>query len=328
MLYLQFTFKKGVKISDILVTGAGGYVGSVLVPALIKKGHKVYALDTFWFGDHLPNNENLIKIKSDIRTICADDFPALDVIIHLAAIANDPSVDLEPSLSWEIGAIGTRNICEIGKIKQIKLLILASSGSVYGVKDDPQVTESLELIPISVYNKVKMVKERIVLSYDVDFKVVIYRPATICGWSPRMRLDLAVNALTYGALRDKKIIVYGGSQLRPQLHIDDMVAAYIWAIENDSLVGIFNVGFENDSILNIAKKVKEVIDADIVVLPSNDPRSYRLNSDKLLSTGFSPSKNSIDAINELQKLFNEGMMKVNDSNYNMAWMKQILGNKS
>jgi nucleoside-diphosphate-sugar epimerase len=305
----------------ILVTGASGYVGSALVPELLSQGFSVCAVDTFWFGDHLKPHKNLIKIKQDIRNLNASDLPDIDIIIHLAAVANDPSADLDPNLSWEIGSLGTRNLCEIGKAKSIKLFILASSGSVYGIKSEPNVVEELDLVPISVYNKVKMVKERICLSYQRNYRVVIFRPATICGWSPRLRLDLAVNALTFGALKNREIIVYGGSQMRPQLHIDDMVKGYIWALGNDSLNGIYNIGFENDSILDIANKVKSLIKSDIKILGTNDPRSYKLDSSKLLETGFFPSKNTLQAILELKYRFENGFIVESEQNYNVNWMK-------
>lgn len=305
----------------ILVTGASGYVGSALVPKLLSEGFSVCAVDTFWFGDHLKEHKNLLKINADVRKLRPIDLPEIDGIIHLASVANDPSADLDPSLSWEIGGLGTRNICEIGMVKGIKVFILASSGSVYGIKSDLRVVEELELVPISVYNKVKMIKERICLSYQSDFRVVIYRPATICGWAPRLRLDLAVNALSFGALKNQEILVYGGSQMRPQLHIDDMVNGYIWAVKNNSLEGIYNIGFENDTILGIAQKVKSVIKSEIKIMGSNDPRSYRLDSNKLLETGFAPTKNTNDAIFELKVRYENGFIQESERNYNVNWMK-------
>lgn len=305
----------------ILVTGASGYVGSALVPALLSEGLSVCALDTFWFGDNLAPSKNLMKIKADVRNIESNQLPAIDTIIHLASIANDPSADLDPNLSWEIGSLGTRNLCEIGVSKKIHTFILASSGSVYGVKSEPSVTEECELTPISVYNKVKMIKERICLSYQHSYRTIIFRPATICGWAPRLRLDLAVNALTYRALKMREILVYGGDQMRPQLHIDDMVNGYLWALKYKSIQGIYNIGFENDSISNIAKKVKNVIESEIKFLGSNDPRSYRLDSNKLLATGFKPSKNTIAAIFELKEKYENGLIQESIQNYNVDWMK-------
>lgn len=314
----------GMEIRTVLVTGAGGYVGSTLVPTLLNSGNRVVAVDTFWFGDHLPAHSNLVKIKCDVRDLKAENLPKINAIIHLAAVANDPSVDLDPTLSWEIGCLGTRNICEIGVQKSVDTFILASSGSVYGVKSEPRVTEDLELVPISVYNKVKMIKERIVLSYQDSFRTVVYRPATICGFSPRLRLDLAVNALTISALTKGEITVFGGGQLRPQLHIEDMIQAYEWALSNESIQGIYNLGFENDSILDIAGKVQGVIPAKILITPSNDPRSYRLDSSKILGTGFIPRKKSVDAVKEIKQKFEEKLFEVEDSNFNVTWMTKLI----
>jgi nucleoside-diphosphate-sugar epimerase len=308
----------------ILVTGASGYVGSVLVPALLENGHDVVALDTFWFGDNLEDHPKLQKIHSDVRIVEEKNLPNFEAVIHLAAIANDPSVELDPGISWEIGCLGTLNICNIAKQKKVKTFILASSGSVYGIKEDAQVTEDLSLVPISVYNKVKMIKEKVVLSFLNDFRVVIFRPATICGWSPRLRLDLAVNALTFDALEKKQMRIFGGSQMRPQLHIQDMVAAYCWAIEKPEIVGVFNVGFENDSILEIANNIIQSIPADLVVEISNDPRSYRLNSDKLLNTGYRQLKSTSNAIDELKKLHEDGNLKCEAINLNVEWMQQTI----
>jgi nucleoside-diphosphate-sugar epimerase len=312
-------------MASILVSGASGYVGSELVPTLLKFGYEVVAVDTFWFGDFLDPHPNLKKIEIDVRYLEEKSLPDIDYIIHLAAVANDPSVDLDPTLSWEIGSLGTLNLCNIGRAKKIKAFILASSGSVYGIKDEPKVTEDLSLVPISVYNKVKMIKERIVISFSNEFRTVVLRPATICGWSRRLRLDLAVNALTFNALKFKKIKVFGGSQMRPQLHIQDMVNCYVWAIKNDEISGVYNLGFENDSILEIAEKVQSEIEAEIEILESNDPRSYRLDSSKILAAGFVPKLKTIDAILELQSRYLSGDIEESPNNYNVNWMKENLG---
>ncbi len=313
-------------METILVTGAGGYVGSVLVPALLREGYSVVALDTFWFGDHLQDHGCLIKIQGDVRSISKNEIPKFNSVIHLASIANDPSVDLDPILSWEIGTLGTLNILNIANDNRVETFILASSGSVYGIKDEENVTEDLDLVPISVYNKVKMIKEKIVEAFALKFRVVIFRPATICGYSPRMRLDLAVNALAFDALSKGTITVFGGDQMRPQLHIDDMIRAYIFALKNKNFSGVYNIGFENDSILKIAKKVQKFIDSEIIIAPSTDPRSYRLNSNRIQKTGFTPIKNSEDAIRELQKMYNEDKLNATESNYNVNWMKNLMLN--
>ena len=171
----------------------------------------------------------------------------------------------------------------------IKRFIYASSGSVYGVKEELQVTEDLELKPISEYNKTKMVAERVLLSYQNDMVVQIIRPATVCGYSPRMRLDVSVNLLTMQALSKGKITVFGGDQIRPNIHIDDITDLYLHLIDHPEVTGVYNAGFENISIMDIAKLVTKYVPVEIAVTPSNDPRSYRVNSDKLLAHTWSPA---------------------------------------
>jgi nucleoside-diphosphate-sugar epimerase len=206
----------------------------------------------------------------------------------------------------------------------VKQFILSSSGSVYGVKDDPQVTEDLPLVPISDYNKTKMVSERILLSYKDKIIVQIVRPATICGYSPRMRLDLSVNILTIQALTNGKITVFGGDQTRPNIHIQDITDVFIHFLNlGDKATGIYNAGFENISIMDIAHMAAQLIPAEIIVSESNDPRSYRLNADKLLSIGFKPRFKVVDAIREIIGAFNSGRLKDEDGCYNIRTMKQI-----
>ena len=182
----------------ILVTGACGYKGSVLVPKLLARGHDVVALDLMWFGNFLTPQPGLTVIRGDVRETAAIDLAGIDAVIHLASVANDPCGDLDPKLTWEIGALATMRLADKAVRKGVKRFIYASSGSVYGVKQEAQVTEDLELEPLSEYNKSKMVAERALLSYADDLAVQIVRPATVCGFSPRMRLDVSVNMLTAG----------------------------------------------------------------------------------------------------------------------------------
>jgi nucleoside-diphosphate-sugar epimerase len=195
---------------------------------------------------------------------------------------------------------------------------------VYGLKDEPQVTEDLELVPLSEYNKTKMVGERVLLSYSDRMTVQIVRPATVCGLSPRMRLDVAVNLLTMQALAKGEITVLGGDQTRPNIHIDDITDLYLFLLDRPKITGVFNAGFENLSILEIAHLVAEVSGAKIVVKPSNDPRSYRVNSDKILATGFRPKKSVKMAIDEIDAAFKAGRLKDEDRYYNLKWMQQTL----
>src|SRR3990167_683795 len=273
----------------VLITGGCGYKGSVLVPKLLKKNHKVRVVDIMWFGNFLQPHSNLEVIRSDIRNIQDKWFEDVDAIIHLASVANDPCCELNPKLTWEVSALSTMQLADKAVKKGVKKFIYASSGSVYGVSSESQVTEDAPLNPISEYNKAKMVAERVLLSYANDLIIQIVRPATVCGYSPRMRLDVSVNMLTIQALITGLIMVFGGDQERPNIHIDDITDLYIFLLEN-KLPGIFNAGFENLSILEIAKNIISLVNAEIKITPSNDPRSYRINSDKLLKTGFKPKK--------------------------------------
>ena len=306
----------------ILVTGACGYKGSVLVPKLLARGHDVVALDLMWFGNFLTPQTGLTVIRGDVRETAAIDLAGIDAIIHLASVANDPCGDLDPKLTWEIGALATMRLADKAVRKGVRRFIYASSGSVYGVKQEAQVTEDLELEPLSEYNKSKMVAERALLSYADDLAVQIVRPATVCGFSPRMRLDVSVNMLTMQALSASKITVFGGSQVRPNIHIDDVTDLYLFLLDNPQLRGVYNAGFENLSIAEIAGEVTAQIPAEIVTTPSNDPRSYRVNSDKLLNAGFRPKKTVADAIREIIVKFQRGELKDIDRHYNLRWMQR------
>ena len=306
----------------LFVTGACGYKGTVLVPKLLEHGHEVVAFDIQWFGNRLLAHPKLTVAKGDIRNIDEVDLEGVDAIIHLSSVANDPCGDLDPKLTWEISCLATMQLADRAKRVGVKQFIYASSGSVYGVSDAPQVTEDLELFPLSEYNKTKMCGERIVLSYAEDMAVQIVRPATVCGYSPRMRLDVSVNMLTMQALEARRITVFGGAQTRPNIHIDDITDLYVFLLHNPQHTGVYNAGFENLSIREIADMVCEIADAEIVVTPSNDPRSYRVNSDKLLSTGFRPKKTVRDAIEELSGLYAQGVLKNDPTFHNLKWMQQ------
>ena len=306
----------------ILVTGGCGYKGSVLVPKLLDKGYLVTVVDAMWFGNFLKGHPNLIVIKGDIRQTSDEWLYDTDVVIHLASVANDPCADLDPKLSWETSALGTMLLADKAVKYGVKQFIYASSGSVYGVSDAPQVIEDTPLLPISEYNKAKMVAERVLLSYANEMTIQIVRPATVCGYSPRMRLDVSVNMLTMQALTKGLITVFGGEQTRPNIHIDDITDLYLYLLEKE-MPGTFNAGFENISILDIAKLVKQYVPADIKVTTSNDPRSYRLNSDKLLNTGFRPKKTVNDAIQELIAQYKAAKLADDDRFYNIRTMKAI-----
>ena len=308
----------------ILITGGCGYVGSVLTETLIEAKHEVIVIDNQWFGNHLNLNANLINIKADIREIEVIPMKGVNIVIHLANIANDPAVDLNPTLSWEVNVLAAQQLIEKAILNGVSQFIYASSGSVYGIKDEENVTEDLPLVPISVYNKTKMVAERVLLSYKDQINVHCIRPATVCGMSPRMRLDVSVNMLTFQALKNKKITVFGGDQTRPNIHIKDMVRVYQHFISNPQLEsGCYNAGFENIAINDIAEMVKKKIQSEIIKSESNDPRSYRQNSDKLLNTGFERKYSVEDAIDAIKIAYEKGELVESDQCYTVRWMKNL-----
>jgi len=306
----------------ILVTGACGYKGTVLVPKLLAAGHEVVAFDIMWFGNFLQPHPRLRVVKGDVRNIDEVPLDGVDSIVHLSSVANDPCGDLDPKLTWEVSCLATMQLADRAVRKGIKRFVYASSGSVYGVKDEPQVTEDLELTPISEYNKTKMVAERVLLSYADQMTVQIIRPATVCGYSPRMRLDVSVNMLTMQALTREHITVFGGQQTRPNIHIDDITDVYLFMLDHPEATGIYNAGFENISIMDIAERVVEHAPAKITVSESNDPRSYRVNSDRLLKAGFKPKKTVNDAIKELAHKFRSGELKDEERFHNLKWMQR------
>ena len=308
----------------VLVTGACGYKGTVLVPKLLAAGHEVVALDIMWFGNDLPNHPRLQIIKGDVRVSEQVPREGVDAIVHLSSVANDPCGDLDPKLTWEVSCLATMQLADRAARLGIKHFVYASSGSVYGLKEEPQVTEDLELVPLSEYNKTKMVGERVLMSYTDRMVVQIVRPATVCGLSPRMRLDVSVNMLTVQALTRGEITVLGGDQTRPNIHIDDITDLYLFLLDHPEVTGIYNAGFENLSIRSIAEMATQRAQAQIKVLPSNDPRSYRVNSDKLLATGFKPKKTVSDAIDEICAAYRAGKIQDEDRFHNLKWMQKTL----
>ena len=306
----------------ILVTGACGYKGTVLVPKLLSAGHDVVAVDTMWFGNYLKPHPRLTVAQLDVREVDRIDLSGVEGIVHLSSIANDPCGDLDPKLTWEVSALATMQLADKAVRNGVGHFIFASSGSVYGVKEEDQVTEDLELKPISEYNKTKMVSERVLLSYKADMVVQVIRPATVCGYSPRMRLDVSVNMLTMQALTKGRITVFGGAQTRPNIHIDDITDIYVFMLDHPECQGVFNAGFENISILDIARRVTDHVPAEVVVTESNDPRSYRVNSDKLLATGYRPKKTVENAIQDVIEKYRSGELKDEEQYYNLKWMQR------
>lgn len=307
----------------ILVTGACGYKGSVLVPKLLAAGHEIVAFDVMWFGNFLPTDEErLTVIEGDVRDVYAIDLSGVEAIVHLSSVANDPCGDLDPKLTWEISALATMQLADRAAREGITRFIYASSGSVYGIKDEEHVTEDLTLKPISEYNKTKMVAERVLLSYADKMCVQIIRPATVCGMSPRIRLDVSVNMLTMQALTNGEITLFGGEQTRPNIHMDDITNLYIFMLDNPEHTGVYNAGFENLSLREIAERIARVTNAKISVTGANDPRSYRMNSDRLLATGFKPQKTVDDAIEEVCAAYRSGELRNEERWHNLKWMER------
>tara|TARA_B100001250_G_scaffold413917_1_gene449753 strand:+ start:1765 stop:2703 length:939 start_codon:yes stop_codon:yes gene_type:complete len=308
----------------ILVTGGCGYIGSILTAKLLKQGYQITVFDTQWFGNYLKKSKKLKIIKDDIRNIQKYDLSKYETIIHLANIANDPGVELNQTLSWEVNVLATELILNKAVKDKVKHFIFSSSGSVYGVKKEKKVTEDLELIPISIYNKTKMIAEKIVESYKNLIKVHIIRPATVCGVSPRMRLDVSVNMFTYQALKFNKITVFGGNQIRPNIHIEDIVNVFTHFLKKPNIAsGSYNAGFENIRIIDIAKKIQNITGAKIIKTKSNDKRSYRQDSSKLINTGFKSNYQIIDAINDIQNWYKSKKIIESKKYYTVKWMKKL-----
>tara|TARA_B100000686_G_C16657927_1_gene899241 strand:+ start:291 stop:1229 length:939 start_codon:yes stop_codon:yes gene_type:complete len=309
---------------NILITGGCGYTGTLLTNDLINQGYKVTVVDTQWFGNYLAPNQNLKMVRLDIRNHDKVPLKNIDVVVHLANIANDPSVELNPKISWEVNVLATQKLIENAIKNKVKHFIFASSGSVYGIKKEKEVTEDLPLVPISTYNKTKMIAERVLQSYENKIKLHCIRPATVCGFSPRMRLDVSVNMFAFQALKFKSISIFGGQQIRPNIHIKDLTNVYKHFISNPNLPsGFYNAGFENLKVIDIAKKVTKIIPANIIIRKNIDQRSYRQNSNKLVSTGFVKKFSVDEAIEELKNKYETKQLKENNTCYTVKRMKEL-----
>ena len=321
----------------ILVLGGGGYVGCNLVRKLLKKNYQVIVYDLFLYKKNvfidLLDKENLKLVKGDIRDLNKLEtfLENTDIIIHLACISNDPSYELNPNLGKDINFDCFPKLIKKIKKFDIKQFIYASSSSVYGVKEEDSVTEDLKADPITDYSKFKLECEYILLNESAKFNKTIIRPATVCGYSERQRLDVIVNILTNHAYFNKKIIIHGGDQLRPNIHIDDMSESYLEVINNADACNkeIFNVGDENHSVNKLAEMVNSSCpDAKLIREKVVDQRSYKISSDKIFNKiGFKTKKKISDAINDLVKAF-ETKTLINtfddDGYYNIKIIKQNL----
>ena len=311
---------------NFLVTGGCGYIGTLLTKFLLSKKNKVTIVDNCWFGNFHKKSKMLKIIRKDIRNFEDLNIKGVDVIIHLANIANDPTVELDPTLSWDVNVLASKLIVRHAIKNKVKKIIFLSSGSVYGVKKEKKVTENLKLNPISIYNKTKMIAERVFLSFKDRINITCIRPATVCGFSERLRLDLTVNKLTYDAFYKKKIFVDGGDQVRPNIHIKDLIATidHITFSKKKLNHNIYNVGFENLTIYEIANKIKNKVGAKIIINKNRDIRSYRQDSSRLLKTGFKPKYNVDLAIDELVYFFKtKSKSNFTSKNFNLLRMKEL-----
>ena len=306
----------------ILVTGGAGYVGCVLVPKLLEAGYAVSVYDLMLFGSNgLPSHQNLSVIQGDLRDIShfTKSIQGHEVVVHLACISNDPSFELDSVLSRSINYDCFEPMVNACRRAAVQRFIYASTSSVYGVSDAPDVTEDHPLVPLTDYNKYKGLCEPILLRYQAtDFTTVIIRPATVCGYSPRMRFDLSVNILTNHAVNRRKITVFGGSQKRPNIHIDDITDLYLQLLDipEQKIAGeIFNVAYQNHTIAELAEMVRRVVGREIPeggpiqleTVPSNDLRSYHVSSKKIAEKlGYHPKKTIEDAVIDICDAFKAG----------------------
>jgi nucleoside-diphosphate-sugar epimerase len=324
------------KPNKIFVTGGAGYVGAVLVPKLLKEGHKVSVLDLMIYGEEvIQKHANLVMIKGDIRdqALLKKTIPSHDIVIHLACISNDPSFELNPNLGKSINLDAFEPLVQISKRAGVERFIYASSSSVYGVKEEKNVHEGMSLDPLTDYSKFKADCEKILsLHQTPDFTTVTVRPATVCGYSPRQRLDVVVNILTNLAFHKREITVFGGGQLRPNIHIEDMVDAYLTILKapKEMIAGeIFNVGTENQSVLELAQTVQKVMGSDVklVATPTNDNRSYHISSKMIADIlGFVPFHTIAEASQDIKKALEAGLLpnSLNDERYfNIKVMQSI-----
>ncbi len=330
-------------MKTILVTGGAGYVGSTLVPRLLNAGYRVKVLDWYCFKEDVFNplrsHRGLAEHKGDIRdqALLKKILPECDTVIHLACLSNDPSVELDPALSRSVNYDSFRPLVKICKKSGVKRFIFASSSSVYGVSDASDITEDHPHLPVTDYNRYKSLCESILWEEQAPgFSVVVIRPATICGYAPRLRLDLTVNLLTNHAVNLDRITVFGGSQMRPNLHIEDILDLYLLLLElpDEKIAGkVFNAGYENRTVSDLAGIVRRVVEREmpgkkimIATTSSDDIRSYHISSEKIKrELGFVPKRTIEDAVSDLVRAFKAGNIPnpLQDPHYyNVETMKE------
>lgn len=329
------------KKQTVLVTGGAGYVGSALVPSLLQKGYKVIVYDLYLYGDvfsAFKNHPHLIEVKADIRDKkkLLEATKNVDILLHLACISNDPSYELNPTLGKSINYDAFFNLTDAARINKIRRFVYASTSSVYGVKNEKDVRETSSCEPLTDYSKYKLECEKILLDFgskNPDIEHVIVRPATVCGYAPRLRLDLVVNILTINALMNKKIKIFGGKQLRPNINLKDVVRVYelLLSASSEKINGeIFNAGFQNRTVEELAIVVKNVIgDSRITFeyVPTDDMRSYHINSDKIREVlGFKPKYTIEDGVQTLVDAYNKNLIidgLTNPFYYNIKLMQKV-----
>ncbi len=313
------------ELRTVLVTGGGGYVGAVLVPKLLEQGYRVRVVDLFIFGeDVLPKHPALEAIKGDIRdqALLRRLLAGTDAVIHLACISNDPSFELNPELGKSINFDAFEPLVAIAKQAKVERFVYASTSSVYGVSDKENVTEDHSLVPLTDYSKYKALCEPILARYQADdFTTLTIRPATLCGYSPRQRLDLTVNILTNLAVNNRKITIFGGTQKRPNLHIEDMTDLYVQLLELPKAMiagNIFNAGYENHTVADLGRVAHDVVlrempqlaPIEMTTTPSNDLRSYHISSEKIgRELGWKPTRTIEDAVVDLCRAFRAGRLR-------------------
>jgi nucleoside-diphosphate-sugar epimerase len=323
----------------VFITGGAGYVGAVLVPKLLKKGHHVKVLDLYIYGedvfDGVKDNPDLVQVKGDIRdrALLERELPGYDTVIHLACISNDPSYELDPGLGKSINYDAFVDLVDVSKKTGVRNFIYASSSSVYGIKEEAEVTEDLALEPLTDYSKYKAKCEEVLMKEAADdFVVTVIRPSTVCGYSPRLRLDLTVNILTNHAINKGEITVFGGEQKRPNIHIEDMADLYVFLLDlPDEKIQrkIYNAGYENYKVKEIAEMVRKVIGSHIPIktVPTTDTRSYHVSSKKIKEElGFTPKHTIEEAVRDLKKAFEAGKIPNSMDDicyYNIKTMQDI-----
>jgi nucleoside-diphosphate-sugar epimerase len=307
----------------IVVTGGAGYVGAVLVPKLLARGDRVRVIDLFLFGDDvLPRaHPGLECVTGDIRdqALLKEVLRGADAVIHLACISNDPSFELNPALSRSINYDCFEPLVVISRESGVRRFVYASTSSVYGVSDAPEVTEDHPLVPLTDYNKYKGLCEPVLLRHQVaGFTTVIIRPATVCGYSPRLRLDLTVNILTNLAVNNRRITIFGGQQKRPNIHIEDVSDLYVELLDMpEAMIAgkTFNAGYQNHTVAELGRMVHAMVSREMPELapiaietsPSNDLRSYHVSSERIKrELGWTPRRTIEDAVVDLCRAFRAG----------------------